>query len=337
NYASDKEPQPSPLHTQYIIKSNQGEKQKQNLKKIGISCGVLIVLIFGIVAEFLHQEALEQRNLAIRSQITALNALSEASLITNHQLRSLLASVKASKQLKKLSIQKDALFSETELALRESLYGTQEKNHLEGHQEVIRVAKYSPDGNIIASASWDSTVRIWKANGELLHILRGHSHRVSDVDFSPDGEMIVTAGEDGKVIIWTKNGRLLHSLDYGSAATTSIFSPDRKMIAAGGESGEIKIWNTEGKLIKTIKSHPEKINDLSFAPDGKTIATASSDRTIKLWDVNNSQLKRILTGHTDRVYAINYSPDGENIASASADNTVKIWSKNGDLNKTLSG
>ncbi|NEO96678.1 MAG: hypothetical protein F6K56_43860, partial [Moorea sp. SIO3G5] len=59
-----------------------------------------------------------------------------------------------------------------------------------------------PDGNRIASASYDKTVKLWKQDGTLLTTLKGHSDGVLAVVFSPNGEMIASASGDNTVIVW---------------------------------------------------------------------------------------------------------------------------------------
>ena len=62
---------------------------------------------------------------------------------------------------------------------------------------------YSPDGQMLASACADYTVKLWDTNTGLERFtLHGHASLVDGVAFSPDGERIASAGLDRTVRLW---------------------------------------------------------------------------------------------------------------------------------------
>ena len=72
-----------------------------------------------------------------------------------------------------------------------------------GHTSYIRSLSLSPDGSILASASWDDTVRFWDpATGDPIGKRLQHNGPVTAVCFSPSGESVASAGNDGKIYLW---------------------------------------------------------------------------------------------------------------------------------------
>ncbi|BAZ46552.1 WD-40 repeat protein [Chondrocystis sp. NIES-4102] len=214
-----------------------------------------------------------------------------------------------------------------------------------GHNDSINQIKYSPDGKLIASVSWERNIKIWNAEtGQLINTLRGNNEGINTIAFTPDGQTLVSGGEDRNIKIWNvATGQLINTLTgHTDSIKTVTISPDGKMIATAGYDKTIKIWSIAGELLQTINAHNLAINSLQFTPDSKILASASWDNTIKLWLIKNSgtnsELLHILTGHQDGVTTISFNSDGTVIATGSGDRTIKLWdTQTGSLIKNLRG
>ena len=143
-----------------------------------------------------------------------------------------------------------------------------------GHTERVTSVAFGPDGNTIASGSFDGTVQLWEANtGASTHTLTGHTSAVYSVAFGPDGK-ILASGSGGN---WSDNTVRLWAVDTGA--------------------------NT-----RTLTGHTGGVFSVAFGPDGKTLASGSSDGTVLLWaltpsmplSVEPSILKATLFGQVKR-------------------------------------
>ncbi|KAI5801306.1 hypothetical protein EDC01DRAFT_764815, partial [Geopyxis carbonaria] len=81
---------------------------------------------------------------------------------------------------------------------------------LNGHTEAINAVAFSPNNQLLASASNDWTIRLWKlSNREKTDVLIGHSGPVVGVAFSPNGRLLASASEDSTVRLWVPNTAVL--------------------------------------------------------------------------------------------------------------------------------
>lgn len=62
--------------------------------------------------------------------------------------------------------------------------------------------RFNHKGDLIATGSMDSTVKIWNFEGKLLHTLEGPSDEITCIDWHSKGNALLTASADGSIWMW---------------------------------------------------------------------------------------------------------------------------------------
>ena len=195
------------------------------------------------------------------------------------------------------------------------------------HTEGVYSVAFSPvDATLLATVSWDGTIKLWNAVTQRnIATLRSG---VRSMVFSSDGATLAIGSWDGTVKLWdVVSQQDIATLKVHTEGIISMaFSSDKRTLATGSWDGTVKLWDVETERDIATFRHTEEVSSVAFSSDGAILATGSRDRTVKLWDVATRQNIATFEEHTAEVNSVVFSPvDPTLLATGSSDRTVKLW------------
>ncbi|XP_050397784.2 telomerase protein component 1 [Patella vulgata] len=159
---------------------------------------------------------------------------------------------------------------------------------LSNHKRRVNSCSANESGKLVATASWDCTVRVWSTSKGEQECYLNVGSPVNCVDFHPEGQLIVTGSWDSLIKIW------------------DVFHKTRKAV---------------------LRGHTTSVRDVAYSPSGRHIASASLDGMVKLWSALNGTQVGNIQGHSLPINKLTFTATGHNLVTVSDDQKVKIWSE----------
>lgn len=200
---------------------------------------------------------------------------------------------------------------------------------LRGHDDRISSVTWHPAGEVLATGSYDGTVRLWDvASGKICAVLTGHLNCVTCIAFDPAGVRIASGSWDNTAKIWdlTSNKTLLTLEGHEEMVSSVTWSPSARSLATGSQDKTARIWDVAtGESRCVLRGHNEWVRSVEWHPNEKAVLTGSYDHTAKLWKIPSGRLVKTLKGHDGPVPAVAWSADGTEALTASEDGTIQLW------------
>lgn len=155
------------------------------------------------------------------------------------------------------------------------------------HQGDVTSLDYSPQGEWLASASEDGTIKTWRRIGRIVDTFKSKAGGVTVLKYQPV--------LDGKLAYGTVNGQLF-----------LIDSKSKEHLSLSGK-------------------HVDAVTSLSFDHSGRRLMSSSLDGWIKLWDVSTGGILLAINVNTPVLSAAFFGDEHELLAASGKDGRVALW------------
>ncbi|KAL6012036.1 hypothetical protein ACLOJK_002507 [Asimina triloba] len=228
-----------------------------------------------------------------------------------------------------------------------------ETRHVSEHKNVARCARFSPDGQFVATGSTDTSIKLFEISkvkqmmlpdsrdGPVRPVIRtfyDHLQLVvwgpNVVRYSPSGGMYVAASKDGAVRVWDGvTAQCVRSLTgaHGSAeATSASFTKDQRYILSCGKDSTAKLWEVgTGRLVKQYLGavHTQLRCQAVFNETEEFVLSIDEpSNEIIIWDALTAEkVARWPSNHVGPPRWLEHSPTEAAFVSCGNDRSVRFW------------
>ncbi len=195
---------------------------------------------------------------------------------------------------------------------------------LGGHEAPVVALAASPDGQWLASAAWDHTVRLWPLSGGAPRLLAGHMQNVNGVAFTSDGRAVVSAGYDQTLRIWRVAGGAPLIVTLPSPLNAVAVAADGEIVT-GGADGKIYFVSPAGVPRGALAVSDTPIIAIALSHDGAHIAAAGVRGAVAIIDRAARRVTRTLVGPGLPVWSAVFLPDNRTLLTGGTDRMIRRW------------
>ncbi|XP_022082216.1 protein FAN-like isoform X2 [Acanthaster planci] len=207
---------------------------------------------------------------------------------------------------------------------------------LMAHDDAVSALRLQ--GDILVTASWDSTVKVWtgeslcgEGNGSVrldsVQMMAEFDHEtgVSCFDVNSDNSLVLSGTRDSTVYIWDIASRsmLRSSMSHTGMVHDVKFSPDGKKVLSAGEDRFMRVVDVQTGTEVFAKETDNEIRCVVWGEN--TVLAGSSSGELLVWDMTRAQLVASIPGHDDAISCIQATTDGQTVVTGGNDKKVIVW------------
>jgi len=212
-------------------------------------------------------------------------------------------------------------------ATGEKMASVSQRPNATEHSGMISSLAFDPRGKLLASGSWDHSIRLWDvATLQCVERLHGNPSEVWAVAFTADAQGIISGAKDGTVRLWRTNAAPKEKL-YEGKWTPIKFSKDGQVLATIEDQSKFVLLN-----LRT--GEPNDQLQLSQSQWGQWAGAISDDFRVlvdplpqgglRVWDLQSRKSMDIESQEIHKSWTT-ISPDGALLLAGARGDSVLWW------------
>ena len=195
------------------------------------------------------------------------------------------------------------------------------------HEDKVNEIAFSPDGQYVATASSDSTARIWATPEAGVIPGLTKAEKVKVIAYSPDGRFAaVNFDQNVLQVLATSNGNVAADLRPLRKADLAGFNADGRYLATESTDiidtkGTARVWDLMAEQEVARYGHQAQITSQAFSPDGRYVAGTANEGTARVWKITDgTEVVRI---HDPFIRFSAFSTDGRFLITGGANGSIQ--------------
>jgi len=186
------------------------------------------------------------------------------------------------------------------------------RGKLIGHQGGVCGLAFTHDGQRLASAGADRTIRVWSvADQAELQSVQGHEGEGRVLAYLPDGRTLASGCKESVACLWDltiARSTITHTnltISYGGGSPAAVEAPNHAPASL------------DQRWVRRL--------GFAFTPDGRRFITSDTNGVLGVWETKSLQKTETLSELSSNHWGVALSPDGRWLAAGVTSGKVNLW------------